>query len=143
MQSDAVADAEVSAREVDDVKLAVLEHFALLNAGDVDARAKHYLPDATGFALTGGPLVAGGFKAERAKAAAEAGQKFNLECGDLEVTIFGNTAIATFYLYGTITPPNGPPRVVAARSSSVRIKEGGLWKIAHTHGSPMIPAALQ
>ncbi len=122
---------------VEEVKAAVLEHFALLNSGDARARARHYLPDATGFSMLGGPLVSGGLNSRRVNSNRDAGWRHDLACSDLCVTIYGDTALITFYVHGTITPPGGRPEAINGRSTSVRIKHEGQWKIALTHGSPL------
>ena len=129
---------EASARLIEEVKAAVLDHFAVLNSGDVDARVLHYLPDASGFSMHGGPLVSEGLDPQRAKANRDADRKHSLECRDLRVRIYGDTAVITFYVSGTITPPDGKPQVINGRSTSVRIRHEGSWKIAHTHGSPLV-----
>ncbi len=129
---------EASARLIEEVKAAVLDHFAVLNSGDVDARVRHYLPDATGFSMNGGPLVSEGLDPQHVKANRDAGQKHSLECRDLRVRIYGDTAVITFYVSGTITPPGGKPQVINGRSTSVRIRHEGSWKVAHTHGSPLV-----
>ena len=52
--------------------------------------------------------------------------------------IYGDTAVITFYVSGTIAQLGGNPQVVDGRSTSVRIRHEGSWKIVHTHGSPLV-----
>lgn len=127
--------------DVADIKVAVLRHLAALNAGDVAARAKHYLSDSNGFGLDCGPLASGGFNARTAQAALDAGQNHDLRCRDLQVHIHNDAAITTAYLVGTVTTPNGTSKAVTGRGSWVHVREYGTWKIAHTHLSPLDPAS--
>ena len=128
---------EASASLIEEVKAAVLDHFAALNSGDIEARASHYIPDATGFNMMGGPLVSGGLDSQHLKANRDAGRKYELECCDLRVRLYGDVALVTFYVRGTITPPGGKPQAIDGRSTSLRVRHEGRWKIAHTHGSPL------
>ena len=132
---------EASARLIEEVKAAVLDHFAVLNSGDVDGRVRHYLPGATGFSMNGRPLVSEGLDPQQVRAKSDAGRKHSLECRDLRVKLYGDTAVITFYVSGTITPLGGKPKVINGRSTSVRIRHEGSWKIAHTHGSPLVATA--
>ncbi len=48
----------------------------------------------------------------------------------------GNVAVATFYLVGTLTN-GGKTKDVTNRVSAVWVKDGGEWKEAHHHESPL------
>ncbi len=54
-----------------------------------------------------------------------------------EVEVYGNVAVVTGYTVGTITSPDGTARPIANRRTVVLIKQGGQWKIAHRHLSPV------
>jgi ketosteroid isomerase-like protein len=119
------------------VKDAVFGYLALLNAGDVTARAHCYLSEFTSFDADGRPLKSNGV--DWRAAVAEPGQTFDLRCRDLRVYIHKDTAIATAYLVGSVETPNGPSTRVSGRSSWVLLRQNGEWKIAHTHLSPLSP----
>jgi len=119
------------------VKDAVFQYLALLNAGDVAARANCYLSEFTSFDADGRPLKSNGV--DWRAAASAPGQTFDLRCRDLRVYINKDTAIATAYLVGTVATPHGPATRVSGRSSWVHLRQNGEWKIAHTHLSPLSP----
>ena len=122
--------------DVAEVKDAVFRYLALLNAGDVSARADCYLSECTSFGVDGKPLTyPAGWRT------AEANQTYDLRCRDLRVYVHKDTAIATAYLVGTIANPDGTPTRVSGRSSWVHLKQNGEWKIAHNHLSPLNPDA--
>ena len=120
------------------VKDSVYHYVALLNVGDVSARANCYLSEFTSFAVDGGPLVTNRFEGRSASGPI---QTFDLRCRDLRVYVYKDTAIATAYLVGTIVDSNGTPTRVAGRSSWVHLRQNGEWKIAHSHLSPLNPDA--
>ena len=80
------------------VKDSVYQYVALLNVGDVSARANCYLSEFTSFAIDGGPLVTNRFEGRSASGPI---QTFDLRCRDLRVYVYKDTAIATAYLVGT------------------------------------------
>ncbi|MDA2925337.1 nuclear transport factor 2 family protein [Acidobacteria bacterium AH-259-L09] len=135
------------ADDMADVKAAVLEHYAAINAGDMDAAVQQHTPEFSGFLADGGLLW--GFDSledQRKTFQAFSGAGFKTDWQvvrrHLDVEIYGETAIATFYLVGTITWPGGFTRQGTWRVSEVWIKQGGQWKEAHHHDSPLIPAPL-
>jgi ketosteroid isomerase-like protein len=131
--------AGVSADDVAAVKEAVLRYLAMLNAGDVETRAKVYLSESTGFGFDGGMLTAG---MEDQAVAADPGQSYDLRCRDLRIYIHKDTAIATGYLVGAVTRMDGPSTRTAGRSTWVLLRQGAEWKLAHTHLSQLSPDAL-
>ncbi len=126
---------DVARDDVAEVKAAVLRYLAMLNAGDVAARANCYLSEFTSFGVDGGPLEWRGF--DWRTNAPNAGQTYDLRCRDLRVYVHKDTAIATAYLVGTITRPDGASAPVSGRTSWVHLRQDGEWKIAHTHLSPL------
>jgi len=131
----AVEKERVVTSDTAEVKAVVLRHLAMLNAGDVATRAKYYLSEFTGFGLDGGRLISLGF--DRRTGALDADQIYDLRCRDLRIYVHKDTAIATAYLVGTVTRPDGASVPVAGRSSWVHLRQEGEWKIAHTHLSPL------
>ena len=66
------------------------------------------------------------------------GRQSNLEVQDLQVQLYGDTAIATFYRVGT-EKAAGAAKAQPARYRFtgvwIRTKDG--WKLAHRHESPL------
>lgn len=121
------------------VKDAVFHYLALLNAGDIAARANCYLSEFTSFDADGEPLKSSAGVDWRA--ASMPLQAVDLRCRDLRVYIHKDTAIATAYLVGTVATSQGAATRVSGRSSWVHLRQNGVWKIAHTHLSPLNPEA--
>ena len=128
--------------EAEDVKAAFLNYIAAINTEDVDAAAQHYSSDYSGFLGTGGLLVEGIDK-DFLKAAFEAGVKVSFQVRHLKVAVFDNAAVVTAYLAGMTTLWDGISRQGTWRASHVWIKQGGQWKAAHWHASPLILAPSQ
>ncbi len=60
----------------------------------------------------------------------------NVRMSNFNAQIYGNVAVATFYLVGTHTN-GGETRNVTNRVSAVWVKDGSEWKEAHHHESPL------
>ena len=129
------------ADDVDDIKKATLDHYAAHNAGDVDAFMQHHLSERNTFSPGGGLLRESNSLEDQKnslKALFDAGFKTNLQPRHLAVKVYGNTAVVTCYVVGTVTSTDGTTQQVTGRRSAVLIKQGGKWKEAHTHHSPLI-----
>ena len=129
------------ADDVDDVKAAVQRFYAALNAGDAGALMRLHAAENTRFGPGGGLLETSDSLEEQRKdrqAEFDAGLKYNLQARHIDVRVYGNsTALATFYGVGTITQPNGTTFQVNNRITRVWIKQGGQWKVDHSHLSPV------
>ncbi len=121
-----------------DVKASLLATLAAYNAGDVENFVPRFLPDVRGFLFDGTPLIEG-FDKNNLQGLFDAGFKANLEARQVDVKIYGNTAVITAYFVGTITWPGGDMQQGSWRFSEVRIRQGGKWKVAHYHFSPLAP----
>ncbi len=125
------------ADDVDDVKAAVLRHYAALNAGDADAYIQSRAPEHSLF--SGGGLLSRSTSLEEQqsafKAGIDAGLKRNVRARHLEVRIYGNTAVATNYTIGTIARPDGSITQVRVQRTAVLIKQGSQWKEVHQRRS--------
>ena len=125
-----------AADDVAEVKAAVQAHWAAINAEDVVAVAEHHTPDFNGF-LSGGGLLMSFASHEEQKAAfgALSGYKANWQIRHLDVRIYGNTAVAAFYLDGSATwqggTANGPLRVTERCGSNMTAS--GKRRITMTH----------
>jgi len=129
------------ADDVDDVKAAVQRDFVSRNSGDAYAYAQSFLEGFTRFGF-GGQLLEQVDSLEELRkdrqARFDAGLKFNLQDRHSDVRIYGNsTAVVTSYRVGTITFPDGRTARINNRITTVLVKQGGQWKIAHVHDSPL------
>ncbi len=129
------------ADDVDDVKAAVERDFVSLNSGDAYAYAQSFLEGFTRFGFAGGLLDRVDSLEELRKdrqASFDAGVKFSLQDRHTDVSLYGNsTAVVTSYRVGTVTRPNGNTVRPNNRITTVLVKQGGQWKIAHVHSSPL------
>ncbi len=126
------------ADDVDDVKAAMQRSQVAANSGD--AGTQILLEGFTTFGFAGGLLERVDLEEARKdrQASFDAGLKFNLQDRHIDVRVYGNsTAVATSYRVGTITLPNGNTVRPNNRITTVLIKQGGQWKIAHVHFSPL------
>ncbi|MFY9619702.1 MAG: serine hydrolase [Pyrinomonadaceae bacterium] len=120
-----------------EVKTAVMDIIAGFNAGNVDQIERRLAPQHNRFQGEGGFLTSFIDSAELRRAF-QAGFKVNFEINNLETAVYGDGAIATFFMRGVVTPPNGSPRTEGPwRSSYVWNKQDGTWKLIHSHQSPM------
>ena len=132
--ADAAAEAEV--------KAAVMEIVAGYNSGNVDQIEKRLAPQQNRFQGEGGFLTSF-IDAAELRGAFQAGFKVKAEVHNLETAVYGDSAIATFIMSGTVTPPNGAPRVEGPwRCSYVWNKQGGSWKLVHSHQSALNRALI-
>ncbi len=128
------------ADDVDDVKATVLKYITSVNAGDAEGRTAGRSPDWSTF-NRGGALLARTASLEEQKkafqASVDAGVKRNYQLRNMEVKVYGNTAVVTSYLVGTRTAPNGDLFRWTDRRTGVWVKQGGTWREAHMHQSPI------
>ncbi len=133
------------ADDADDVRAAVLRHYAALNAGDADAYIRSRAPQHSLF--SGGGLLSRSTSLEEQqgafKAGIDAGLKRSVSARHIEVRLYGNTAVATNYTIGTIARPDGSITQVRVQRTAVLIKQGGQWKEVHQHRSRLIIAPPQ
>ncbi len=129
------------ADDVDDVRAAVQGLFAAVNAGDANGRVSRRMPEYSNFGRGGGLLNPATSPEERRKdrqASRDAGLKFNIQDRHIDVSVYGNsTAVVTSYRVGTVTLANGNTVRLNNRITTVLVKQGGQWKIAHVHFSPL------
>ncbi len=130
------------ADDVDDVKAAMQRFYAALNAGDAGALMQHHAAASTSFGPRGRLLATFDSPEEIRKtrqASFDAGFKANLQARHIDVRVYGNsTAVMTSYEVGTINLPTGNTVRPNNRLTTVLIKQGGQWKIAHVHLSPVV-----
>jgi len=127
------------AQAADEIKAATLEHFAVFNAGDAAAHIQQHLPDASNFPAEG---LLKEFQSREDQIASlqadfDAGLKADLTVRDLKVRVYGDAAVVTGYVVGTVTSPDGTTEEVSSRRSAFLIRQGGRWLEAHSHASPL------
>ncbi len=127
----------VSRAAEDEVKAAVMDIFAGFNSSNVDQIAAHLAPGNNRFQGEGGFLTSF-IDATELRGAFQAGFKLKFDVQNLETAVYGDSAVATFFFGGAITPPNGPVRREGPwRTSFFLNKQDGTWKLVHSHQSPM------
>ncbi len=135
-----------AAQDVEAIKAVTLAHFAVFNAGEPAAHVGHHLPEHSFFEAGGGLLEEfDSLEEEENNLQADfaAGLKFNLQLRHLKVKVYGNTAVVTGYVVGTVTSPDAGTEQVTNRRTAVLIKQRGQWREVHTHSSPLMGAPLQ
>jgi CubicO group peptidase (beta-lactamase class C family) len=118
-----------------EVKSAVMNLFGGFNSGNVDQIERLLAPQQNSFPDEGGFLTSFADTAEL-REAFKGGFKLNFQVYNLEAAIYGNTAVTTLIMRGTITRPNAPSRnKEPSRMSIVWNKQNGVWKLVHAHES--------
>jgi ketosteroid isomerase-like protein len=128
-----------SASDADDVKAAVLAVDAAYSNSDVETILKYLHPEHSRFANDGG-LVNPVDTAAELKASFEAGNKLDLRARHMDVKIYGNTGVVTYYTVVADTQPDGSTLQSTTRDTEVWVKQRGGWKRVHIHSSPLTPA---
>src|SRR5215208_197271 len=91
-----------------DVKAAVMDIVGGYNSGNVDQIERRLAPQQNRFQGEGGFLTS--FNASELRQAFQTRVKINIEVQNLEAAVYGDSAITTFFIATTVTPPNGPQR---------------------------------
>ncbi|HEY6230734.1 MAG TPA: serine hydrolase [Pyrinomonadaceae bacterium] len=126
-----------SAAAEGEVKAAVMDIIGGFNSGNVDQIERRLAPQQNRFQGEGGFLTSF-IDATELRGAFQAGFKLKFEVHNLEAAVYGDSAIATFFMEGTITPPNGALRTEGPwRSSFFFNKQDGVWKLVHAHESAL------
>ena len=127
------------ADDVDDVKAAVLRHYVALNAGDANTYVQSRMPEYSVFA--GGGLIEKFHSLEEQRngfqGLVDSGVRLSRQIRHLDVKVYGNAAIVTCYVLGTTTGPDGTTQSLSNQRTGVWIKQGGQWREAHRHNSPI------
>jgi CubicO group peptidase (beta-lactamase class C family) len=119
-----------------EVKAAVMDIVGGYNSGNVDQIERRLAPQQNRFQGEGGFLTS--FNASELRQAFQARFKINMEVQNLEAAVYGDSAVATFFMATTVTPPNATPRNEGPwRVSYFLNKQDGVWKLVHAHQSPV------
>ena len=128
----------VIADDAADVRETIERHYAAINADQIESVLNDHLENMTMFLADGTVLWEHDWAqvSERMGATAVFGT-LNVRMSDFRAQIYGNVAVATFYLVGTETR-DGKVRDITNRVSAVWVKSDGEWKEAHHHESPLL-----
>ncbi|CEJ15686.1 SnoaL-like domain protein [bacterium YEK0313] len=108
---------------------------AAFNAGDADAVARFYLPDATVHGLVSSTLIVGE-DALRRYFAAPLKARARIAFGDTTLQeLAGDTVVATGYEEASAMLPDGRAISIPGRYTFVLVRRDGAWRIAHQHSS--------
>lgn len=125
-----------------EVKDALMDIIAGFNSGSVDQIERRLAPQHNRFQGEGGFLTSF-IDASELRGAFQSGFKLNLQVHNLETAVYGSNAVSTFFIGGTVTPPNGTSRTDGPwRSSFFWSKQEGAWKLVHSHQSAMNRAMI-
>lgn len=128
-----LASGSVRAQEAD-VRAAVEETLAALVARDVPAFASFYHNDTRGFFVDRTSMIEG-FSSLAVLAAFATGLRVNVVMNDLDVRVYGNTAVSRAIFQGSVTLPLGAVASGTWRYSETRVLDEGTWKVVQYHVS--------
>ena len=126
------------AQDAASLRAAIERHYAAIHAQDLESVFQQHLPEFTMFFSDGRLLVEAGFAESAARMGADLGfGAANVYMSDFNAQIYGDVAVATFYLVGTHAR-GGEARSGTWRVTAVWVREGDEWKEAHHHESPLM-----
>lgn len=119
-----------------EVRDAVADLLAGFNSGNVEQLERRLAPQRNGFQGAGGPLR-DIVDLDELRAAFKSGIRLKFEMRDLEVAVYGETALTTGLFGGTVGRPNGASNTDGPwRASFIWNRQDGVWRLVHTHLSP-------
>jgi len=125
------------ADDADDVKAAEKDFRAKEKAGNVDGYFAYKAPTYSIFPPTSG-LIANGQSKELAYARFDPTAERDMQIRNIDVQIYGNTAVSTYYLVSTTQRPGSERERRHLRMTGVWVKQSGEWKLVHRHESPLV-----
>lgn len=124
------------------VRQAVQQHYAAINAMNTDQILQQHLPNFSMFAGDGGVLWSfTSHDQQRREFSAGCPCEFKVTIRDLDVSVYGNAAVAMYYLAGSVRTALGAAQGTW-RVSEVWIRQGTEWKEAHHHESPLLNSVV-
>ena len=135
------ASASAMADDVADIKSAMEKHFVTFNAGDAAGHIAHHMARNSSFGPEGGALAVNDSSEEEIaelQASFDEGYKFDFQLVDLDVAVYGDTAVVTSLQTGTVTTPDGKTEKVKNRRTAVVVRDGSDWKEVHSHISAYV-----
>lgn len=132
-----VSTGAVLAQDADEIREVIERHYTAIHAGDLSTVIEQHLPEMTWFANDGRLMMESGSveAAERMGTTFEFGEA-NVYMNHFNAQIYGNVAVATFYLV-SIPKEGSETSTGTSRVTAVWVREGGVWKEAHHHESPL------
>lgn len=128
-----LASGSAAAQEAD-VRAAVTENLAALIARDVPTFARFYHDDTRGFFVDRTTMIQG-FITIAVRLAFATGLRVNVVMSDLDVKVYGNTAVSGALFQGSVTLPGGAVASGSWRYSDTRVLDDGTWKVVQYHVS--------
>ena len=128
-----LASGSAAAQEAE-VRAAVSATLAALVARDVPAFANFYHNDTRGFFVDRTSMIEG-FSSLAVRAAFATGLRVNVVMNDLDVRVYGNTAVSRAIFQGSVTLPLGAVASGTWRYSETRVLDEGTWKVVQYHVS--------
>ena len=128
-----LASGSAAAQEAE-VRAAVSATLAALVARDVPAFANFYHNDTRGFFVDRTSMIEG-FSSLAVLAAFATGLRVNVVMNDLDVKVYGNTAVVRAIFQGSVTLPLGAVASGTWRYSETRVLDEGTWKVVQYHVS--------
>ncbi len=135
------ASTSAMADDVAEIKSAMEKHFVTFKAGDAVAHTAHHKAGNSTFGAEGGALAVNDSLDEESaelQASFDEGYKYDYKLVDLEVAVYGDTAVVTSLQTGTVTTPDGKTEKVKNRRTAVVVRDGSDWKEVHTHISAYV-----
>ncbi|MCH8307482.1 MAG: nuclear transport factor 2 family protein [Proteobacteria bacterium] len=135
------ASASAMADDVADIKAAMEKHFVTFKAGDAAGHIAHHKAGNSSFGPEGGALTVNNSLEEETaelQASFDEGYKFDFQLVDLDVAVYGDTAVVTSLQTGTVTMPDGTTEKVKNRRTAVVVRDGSEWKEVHNHISEYV-----
>ncbi len=135
------ASASAMADDVADIKSAMEKHFVTFNAGDATGHIAHHMARNSSFGPEGGALAVNDSSEEEIaelQASFDEGYKFDFQLVDLDVAVYGDTAVVTSLQTGTVTTPDGKTEKVKNRRTAIVVRDGSDWKEVHSHISAYV-----
>jgi CubicO group peptidase (beta-lactamase class C family) len=124
-------------RTEDEVKAALTNLLAGFSAGNVEEIEKYFAPELNSFRREGGMLAPFADSAQL-RGWYRSGLKIKFDIHDLEAAVYGDSALTTCLINGTIAFPGDPVRKEGPwRASYLWNKQSGSWRLVHTHESPL------
>ncbi len=135
------ASASAMADDVADIKAAMEKHFVTFKAGDAAGHIAHHKAGNSSFGAEGGALTVNNSLEEETaelQASFDEGYKYDFELVDLDIAVYGDTAVVTSLQTGTVTMPDGTTEKVKNRRTAVVVRDGSEWKEVHNHISEYV-----
>lgn len=135
-----IAGASAADNDISAIIAAMDSHLVAINSQDSAAIAAHHLPGHSEFSADGSPLgVLGDFDEQVAlfDGIFASGVQSEYRNRDMQIRIFGDTAIVTGYVVGSRTDEEGISTPIHNRRTTILIKQAGQWKEIHVHTSPL------